>query len=237
VDEQLRRLLLGELRVGELPPRLDLAPVWSGLAELCRRSLGMEPGDSARLLQRSNGQVEWGGCVLVDGTVVLMSHQVPGGPDHVDPHPDCTPTGHAPLVYGGFAHVHLPHSQFGGVYPGFSQWDYRASMADGDNLAVACNGVEVFALARTIDATQPRGEPSGEVFASWLEVYRQVNQKARAAMAADLAGGQPARDLLEGELYQANRQLCLELGLAFYAGRWGQPLVLVFRPLPRSQPS
>ena len=61
------------------------------------------------------------------------------------------------------------------------------------------------------------------------KALEQLMQGALTRMASRGRG----TDALERALWQANRELCRELGFAFYGGAWGQPLGLVFRPRQR----
>jgi hypothetical protein len=130
----------------------------------------------------------------------------------------------------GFVHIHLPDEATGMPYLGFSERDFRGTLVDGDNLALVCNGPEVYALVRTADRTQPRRVPDDQEFRSWEELYDNLIRQARREMAADPEVQRSGSDALNRALWEANREMCQRLGFAFYAGRWGQPLVRVFRP-------
>jgi hypothetical protein len=213
-------------RAFELPAQLDLRPLWDGLADLCQGSLGVPPGGPLPRPWCVGGWVEWGACLVHNGRGTLLDHYAQGWDLGVNPLPACVPDGHPPPDYAGYAHTHLPLAN-GRTYPGFSALDYRASLADGDHLALVCNGPEVFALARTQDATQPRRVAGEEEFQQWQGTYEECLAQARAARGS--RGGDP---LVRG-LGQANLDMCRLLGFAFYAGAWGQPLHLIYRPQPR----
>jgi hypothetical protein len=228
----LHRLLRGSLRADELPLRLDLGPLWPEVAELCRRSLGVDPAALTGPLPRGEAQRECGACLVVNGSRVWLGHWADGSPDWVNPGPGCIPyPQHAPPYYGGFAHTHLPDRNTNLPIFGFSSLDYRATLADGDNLALVCNGPHVFALART-DATQPRRVVARGVFERWRSRYEQLEREARAAMRNGAGGSPGTTDALSLALWRANQELCEELGFAFYWGRWGEPLALLYQPEP-----
>jgi hypothetical protein len=214
VDETLRRLLLGQLPGGELPHLLDLSALQPALAQLIQNSLGLAPPCPVPLPPGPGPRNEWGACIVLDGNTVRLEHVCEGDPQGVQPPPQCLPDGHQPLLYVGYAHTHPPDPQ-GVPYPGFSELDYSATLTDGDNLALACNGIEVFALVRTKDRTQPRRLPDDVEFADW--------QQLRTGLLATCTSSAAA-------LWEFNRTMCARLGFALYYGRWGQPLACVFRP-------
>jgi hypothetical protein len=142
--------------------------------------------------------------------------------------PNCSPDDHDRYV--GFAHIHLPDGATGQPYLGFSECDFRGTLADGDHLALVCNGLEVFALVRTQDRTQPRRVASDSEFKSWEQLYDDLIERARSEMAADPEARQRGSVLLNRALWQANRELCRRLDFTFYQGLWREPLVLRYRP-------
>jgi hypothetical protein len=152
--------------------------------------------------------------------------------------PNCQPDDrdhHSSFV--GFAHVHLPDSETGQPYLGFSDRDFLGTVADGDNLALVTNGPEVFALVRTADCTLPRQDVDDGEFRAWTQLYDDVIGKARDEMASEATAGTCRTEALDRALWQANRELCDRLGFAFYRGLWGEALSLIFRlRRPRSKP-
>lgn len=201
LDPVLPRLSLGRLSSRRLPASVS---VWD-----LRHDFG-------RLRQSAFDEgVEWGGCIRLKDQRLCVPHPVAGWPTGVDPGCDDT----ALPGYAGFLHVHLPDPATARSYVGFSALDYRATLADGDNLALVANGTEVFALVRTTDATLPRQVIADTEFDAWEHLYDDA-----------LADAGPA---LDAALWKVNREICRRLGFAFYRGMWGEPLVRVFRPLPR----
>src|SRR5581483_7913016 len=118
--------------------------------------------------------------------------------------------GHSPPEYAGFCHTH-PADATGRPVFGFSALDYRASLADGDNLALVCNGPHVFALVRT-DMTEPRRVAPAAEIGRWRRIYDDQFRRARERMEADPG----AHHALDKALLEANRLLCLELRFALY---------------------
>jgi hypothetical protein len=153
-------------------------------------------------------------------------HPARGRGDGVDP--ICRPADHPSYV--GFAHTHLPDSSTGEPYLGFSDRDYRATLADGDNLALVTNGPEVFALVRTADCTVPLQEVDDSEFEGWTELYDEVMGKAQQEMRLAATSRTRGTDALNRALWQVNRELCQRLGFAFYRGLWGAGLRLLFQP-------
>ena len=142
MDPLLLRLVRGQLRCLELPPLLDLACLHDGLAELCGRSFEVPSAE----------QVEWGACLgLRDGAVALV-HLVRGLTAEVTP--GCRRDDPRHGMYVGFSHTHLPDPGSGRPYLGFSELDFRATLADGSNVELVCNGPEVYAFVRAADRTQ-----------------------------------------------------------------------------------
>ena len=218
LDPALRRLLTGQLTSTQLPSILDLGVLTDGLDDLCARSLGVSIGE----------HVEWGACIVMDAGGLSLVHHVAGSSDAVTALD--APEDHA--AYVGFAHVHLPDLVDGKPYLGFSERDFRATLADGDSLSLVCNGPDVFALVRTADCAQPRGVPGEEEFKGWEQLYDDAIRGARREMALERAAHGTASDALNRALWQVNRELCRRLGLAFYRGQRGQPLTRTFRPTP-----
>jgi GNAT superfamily N-acetyltransferase len=124
----------------------------------------------------------------------------------------------------------LPDDVTGKPYLGFSERDFRGTLADGDHLALVCNGPEVFALVRTQDRTQSRRVAGDSEFKSWEQLYDGLIERARSEMAVDPEARQRGSVLPNRALWQANREMCRRLGFAFYQGLWRQPLVLRYRP-------
>jgi len=219
MDDLLRQLVQGQLKSGQLPRTINVWDLEEGLDDLRRRSLDVPPSQ----------QVEWGRCiVLQDERLQLAHHPVRGWDEGVDP--ECSPEEHEHYV--GFAHIHLPDAITGKPYLGFSERDFQGTLVDGDNLALVCNGSEVFALARASDCAKPRRVPDMAEFASWEKLYDDLIGQARGEMASDPRARERSSIALNHALRQANREMCRRLGFAFYRGLWGQPLVLVYRPLP-----
>jgi hypothetical protein len=224
VDETLRRLLLGRLRAGQLPDLLDLSILQADLGRLVQNSLGVAPPCPVPLPPGPVQRNEWGACIVLEGDTVRFHHLCDGTPTGVVPPPECQADGHQPPTYAGYAHTHPPDDD-GVPYPVFSADDFRSTLADTDNLALVCNGIEVFALVRTADQTQPRREADQAELAAWDGVY--VAAAGRALSEAQ-AGTEDVA-LWDG-LWQANREMCRRLGFALYYGDWGRPLALVHRP-------
>ena len=220
MDDTMRDLVQGLLASSQLPYAIDVWDLKEGLAELRHRSLQVP---QAR-------QVEWGGCIVLREDRLHLVHLVRGWKrgDELGVDPKCKPEDHDSYV--GFAHIHLPDSETGLPYLGFSALDFCSTLADGDNLALVCNGLEVYALARTADRTQPRRVPDDSEFKSWERLYDDLIQQAKHQMVSDRTAGKRASDALNRALWQANREMCHRLGFAFYRGPWCQPLTLVFQP-------
>lgn len=201
MDALLERLCQGQVTAGQLPAALEVWRLEAGFDELRRRAA-------------AHG-VEWGSCIIWEDGGLALADPVAGWPTGVSP--ACPPPVH--VAYVGFAHVHLPDPVTGKPYMGFSDRDFRATLADGDKLSLVTNGGEVFALVRTEDATLPAQVIGGAEFESWELLFQDA--VANAGVALDAA------------LWQVNRELCRRLGFAFYRGLWGERLELVFRPFPR----
>ncbi|RMG21261.1 MAG: hypothetical protein D6732_27475, partial [Methanobacteriota archaeon] len=127
-------LFRGGLKSRQLPEELHLWDLRDPLRDLRARSLGVSMEE----------QTEWGGCIVLQKDRLYMNphHFSKGWENGVKP--ICLPENHKDYV--GFAHIHLPDEASGRPYLGFSARDFRASLADGDNLSLVCNGLEVFAL-------------------------------------------------------------------------------------------
>lgn len=216
MDRILRRLVQGLLPSSQLPQTIDVWDLEEGLADLRSRSLEVT----------RKQQVEWGGCIVLVEDHLRLLHPVCGRKDGVDP--KCKPVDHDNYV--GFAHTHLPDATSGKPYIGFSERDFRGTLADGDNLALVCNGADVFALVRTADRTQSCRIPQDKEFKSWEQLYDNLILQARQMMKSDPEVRRRGSDVLNRVLWQANRQMCQNLGFAFYRGLWGQPLIRLYRP-------
>ena len=204
------KLVLGQLKASQLPRQLDFAELHAGLADLCHRGLGVRPDRAQAFRPPGNSNSEWGACIVLNGGSLQLVDQIQGTPDGVAA--TCDPQQHNPHPYVGFAHIHLPDDT-GQPYPGFSDRDYAATLADGDNLAIVCNGRQVFALVRS-DCTQLRRQPAQSELSHWEHRYDTLI----------------CQHGLNAGLWKVNRELCGELGYAFYAGDWARPLDLVYRP-------
>ena len=202
----LQRLCQGQLKVSELPAALEVWDLKAGYDQL-RQSAFAEG-------------VEWGACVVWESEQLRIQHTSRGWASGVNS--ACDPPCHA--TYAGFLHVHLPAPETNKPYLGFSDRDFRATLADGDNLALVTNGEEVFALVRVTDATLAPQVIDGAEFKEWERMYGDCVAAAR---------GDPAGEALNRGLWKVNRELCRRLGLAFYRGLWGEPLECVYKPLRR----
>lgn len=220
MDPVVRRILTGQATSRQLPLTLDLSVLSGGLDHLCERSLGIA----------AVRPVEWGACIVLDAGGLRLVHQVSGWPEGVVPLDG--PDDHDGYV--GFAHVHLPDVVEEKPYLGFSERDFRATVADGDHLSLVCNGPEVFALVRTADCSAPRHRPDDEVVEGWAQLYDEAVSQARRDATAQSVTGRTAGDALDRALWRVNRELCSRLGFAFYRGARGRPLARVFRPFPRA---
>jgi len=203
----LQRLCQGQLRVGELPRLLEVWDLETGFGRL--RESAFEKS------------VEWGGCVVWESDRLRIRHTARGSPSGVGAACD---SGHA--GYAGFVHVHLPHPETGKPYLGFSERDFRATLADGDKLSLVTNGEEVFGLVRVAGATLAPQVAGSAEFAEWEGMYDDCVAAAR---------GDPSGRALNDGLWKVNRELCKRLGFAFYQGAWGEPLRRVYAPLPRGR--
>ena len=199
------RLVRGQLTSSELPAELappGLSEILSELYRLGLSAAGFSPH-----------RVEWGACLVVVQDQIARGHSpVQGTATGVGP--ACCPEGHP--AYVGFAHTHPPDEY--GPLVGLSAEDFRATVVDGDSLAMACNGPEVFALVRSADCTVPRTIPSDRTFGNWRRRYSAVIRYWTSGVGRDEA------------FYRANEELCERLGFAFYRGEYGQPLKRIFRP-------
>ena len=142
--------------------------------------------------------------------------------------PACTLEQHLNRHFG-FVHVHLP-LDLGFAqdirYIGFSASDYRGSVQDQDRLALVTNGDEVFALVRTV-GTPSIAKFSKKDFEEWDWRYTHALAQAKADIEN---GGASASDAVNRRLYEVNEYLCQLLQFGFYAGLWGEPIELVYRP-------
>ncbi len=210
------KLAQGALDSKTLPETIDIWDLEKEYGELRNRSLNCQPEKMA----------EWGSCIVKRGNKLNFLHKVIGWADGVDP---ACPVDHPEHcgAYVGFAHTHLPADL--GPYPGFSAMDFGASISDGDNLSLVCNGKMVFGLVRTADCTQKRrAVPSKEIEAwEWLfakQFELIFRKKTFRSTTWD-------RAMLSIALLDVNILLCQKLGFALYEGYWAQPLCLVFRPV------
>jgi len=197
------RLARGQLCVAELPDAVDLSDLLDELDDLRRRA-------------QAQG-VEWGACLRADTERLEICDLVAGWADGVTPRCLCNES----PGYAGFAHVHLPDAVGGRPYFGFSELDFRATLADGDNLALVTNGPEIFVLVRTADCTLPRQIIEENEFDEWDRMYAEALHRGRRL------------GTLNACLWEVNRELCRRLGFALYAGAWGDPLACVYSPDPR----
>lgn len=218
MDDILHHLVHGQLASYQLPQTLNVWDLKEDLGDLRRHSLDVP----------ATAQVEWGGCIVLQAERLRLMHQVSGWTEGVSP--KCRPEDQEHEYYVGFAHIHLPDAVTGQPYPGFSEKDFRGTLADGDQLSLVCNGPEVFALVRTKDRTLPCQMPDSAEFAAWEQLYDEAIEQARREMAAALQAGHKGSNALNRALWQVNRKLCKDLGFALYRGLWGQPLIRVFRP-------
>jgi len=215
MDAELIQFVLGQLMASQLPPSVDLSMLRADIHELCSKSLRVAPGNPHLLRPPDDDQAEWGGCiVMADGSLHVVDH-VKGTATAVAS--KCDPKKHNPRPYVGFAHTHLPDDT-GIPYSGFSERDFAATLCDGDKLALVCNGRDVFALVRTPDCTEPPRLPTVRELDRWARRYDRLIDCEKNTLAE--------------ALWLANRQMCKELGFAFYAGPWAQPLrlELIYRP-------
>jgi hypothetical protein len=231
-EASLRRLLRGELSLAHLPQQLDLRPLWEDLAELCRLSLGVEPGQVTEPFARTPKQKVYGACIVVGDGPVKLGHRSVGWADGVDPAPECVPERHEPPHYAGFVFTRLPDPVDGSLLFGFGPLDFRSALIDGDNLAVVCNGRDVFALVRTRDGTQPSRIPSDDEGDRWMERFQAAFDAANARLERLPPHRRKSSDALALALQDANRDLCEELGFTLYGGEWGRPLYLLYQPKP-----
>ncbi len=203
MDPKLKSVVTGACRAFELPERL---PIWDLRVPLDRL-----------LLWSFEGRREWGSCIVQRNWRLVLQHPTPGEKEPtLVITPTCKVEDHQHYV--GFAHVHLPDPVTHIPYLGFSALDYAAAITDGDLLSLVINGPEVFALVRSSDRTVKRRPVSLCEAQAWERRFPNELVRRRGQGALDEA------------LWAVNRELCLELGLAFYRGRWGQPLQLVLRP-------
>ena len=216
MEDTLRRLAQGQVPSSQLPRAFSVDDLRLGLAELCHRAFKILP------------QAEWGACILLQGDHLRLTHHVGGWKTGVTP--NCEPGEHRDGVYVGFVHVHLPDKASGKHYMGFSSQDYRATLADGDNLALVCNGPEVYALVRTSDKTRKPEIVGDKEFSDWQDLYSTFIQQAKAALGSTRRTRTASGAILDQALWQANREICIRLGFAFYRGLWGDPLVRVLQP-------
>lgn len=159
MQEVLRQLVQGQLASHQLPHTLNVWALEKDFGALRRRSLDV-PAEE---------QVEWGGCIVLQAERLCVVHPVSGWKEGVNPKCELDDPEHDHYV--GFAHTHLSDVVSGRPYLGFSERDFRATLADGDRLSLVCNGPEVFALVRTLDRTQPPRVPDDTEFASWKRLY------------------------------------------------------------------
>ncbi len=141
VDLTFLQLVQGQLASHQLPSAIDIWDLENVLDDLRRRSLKVPPAQ----------QIEWGACLVLQEDRLHLVHQISGWKEGVTPH--CAPQEHEHYV--GYVHTHLPDQETGRPYLGFSELDFRATLADGDTISLVCNGPAVFALVRTADRTQP----------------------------------------------------------------------------------
>jgi hypothetical protein len=122
MDDLLRQLAQGQLKSGQLPRTINVWDLEEGLDGLRRSAF--------------SDQVEWGGCLVLENDRLHLTHPVSGWKEGVNP--NCKLEDH--ILYVGFAHIHLPDPITGKPYLGFSERDFRGTLADGDNLALAWRG-------------------------------------------------------------------------------------------------
>ena len=204
------RMLLGQLRSVELPGSIEIDSI--------EKDFGQLKADAFR-----EGR-EWGGCLVFHEGRLDLVDPAPGWKTEVSPKRDLT----GDPNYVGFAHVHLPDDATLQPYLGFSERDYRGTVADGDRLALVTNGPEVFALVRSRDMTVPRQEIAGSEFSDWEKMYDRAAALSREEMRR--SGKGRASIAFNRALLDVNLYLCERLGFAFYRGDWGRPLRQVFRP-------
>src|SRR5262245_13599592 len=115
------RVWLGQLRSVELPANIEIDSI--------ERDFGQLKADAFRERR------EWAAClVLIEGQLALAD-PAPGWETGVAPNSDRP----GRPDYVGFAHVHLPDDATGRPYLGFSERDYRGTLADGDRVALVTN--------------------------------------------------------------------------------------------------
>lgn len=257
-------LLRGGLPASKLPRMFSLADIQTDLAELCKNSLGVHPPLPPPIITEARFN-EWGACLLVtnngSGWKIEVRDKIEGETDCVKP--TCKPDDHQPPVWTGYAHTHPPipvDVSVPGIttrcfpYPGFSSIDYVSTLTDGDNVALVCNGVQVFALVRN-DRTEARKNVSTESLKEWkeLELFL-VDEAKRIALGNETPADEihPTRQSATARLHKLIRQhtgtnraaycvidaarmafnfhMCAELKFAFYQGEWGGRVFSVLAP-------
>lgn len=211
-DTLLDRLLGERLKASELPLTLDLSGLHKSIEQLWKRSAAQS--------------VEWGGCLVLENGQLLVTDEVKGSADAVSPR--CKPEDHNQYV--GFLHTHLEDRETGDPYIGFSDRDYTASILDGDHLSLVTNGRELFGLVQTSDCSPTKSTLTEKDFEQWRRLFDQKVREARSEMDRALAGGKRNSQALNRRLREANQEMCRKLGFAFYQGRLGERLELVFSP-------
>jgi len=192
----LAQLIRGELSSRELPEELDLS---------------LLPADIIQCLceQTAQHRLEYGTCIvwLEENRSLLFKHKVKATPERpLEIDPACDPDNlddhpHG-VSYVGFFHTHTPGEE-GEALIGFSEDDYRATLADGENLSIVHNGREFFVLVR-VQETWERGVVSPSVYRKWVKVFDDCLDNNELST--------------EEAHFLANRDICLQTKLAFYQG-------------------
>ena len=201
MHEELEAIACGSKGSADLPAFLNVWDLLGPYGELRSKAF--------------DGLVEWGGCIVYCGGALSIPHPVRGTKDSVGPSAECQAAKH-PGCFAGFLHVHLNDDELGGAYPGFSGADYRAMMVSGIRLALVTNGPEVFALVRPGPAR--RQLVSDRECLMWRQMYHERIEEGKRS------------GTIGAKLWEANQEMCRKLGLAFYRGLWGKPLVCMFSP-------
>lgn len=149
---------------------------------------------------------EQGACILFDSECNLRLDQVADEQSPVHVMPKCRAWDCDDHL--GFFHTHWYLD--GEEQVGFSHSDFAGFLQDGESLSLVRSGNQVFALMRTNATPTAFILPENE-----LLQYRSVFLHYYG-----IESSQPEAQL------KANRELCKELGMAFYRALLGEPLSL-----------
>lgn len=197
LSETLQRVLASD----ELPDEIDISDIEDRINRLWHRTI--------------LHSVEHGCCIVMEEHLtVSLIHEAVGWNDGISPLCDVDEDHEN---YKGFIHTHTLDAD-GNEDVGFSYRDFRATLADGDHVAIVICGDSVYALVRNQE-TRERCVIEDSEYTEYRRLYESYMVRA----------GNGEFSVAEAQL-RFTLDMCRRFGYAFYAGRRGHSLRRLFKP-------